>query len=86
MGYSDVTGKELQRQVLLRARQLPGVQSATMADFAPLTFTIHSDGVFPEGYLPRLHDNANSGEIEAQMQRRLNALDRAQSLIHDVEK
>jgi len=32
------------------------------------------------------HDNANSGEIEAQMQRRLNALDRAQSLIHDVEK
>ena len=53
MGYSDETGKEFQRQVLLRVRQLPGVQSATMADFAPLTFTIHSDGVFPEGYVPR---------------------------------
>ena len=35
MGYNDVTGKELQRQMLLRVRQLPGVQSATMADFAP---------------------------------------------------
>jgi len=60
MGYSDVTGKELQRQVLLRVRQLPGVQSATMADFAPLTFTIHSDGVFPEGYLPRLHEDMDT--------------------------
>jgi len=60
MGYSDVTGKELQRQVLLRVRQLPGVQSATMADFAPLTFTIHSDVVFPEGYLPRLHEDMDT--------------------------
>jgi predicted permease len=28
-----------------------------MADFAPLTFTIHSDGVFPEGYVPRVHED-----------------------------
>jgi alpha-glucosidase len=31
-------------------------------------------------------DNANASEIEVQTQRRLNALDRAQKLIHDVEK
>jgi arginine deiminase len=31
-------------------------------------------------------DNANSNEIDAQRQRRLNALDRAQKLIDDVEK
>ena len=42
-------------------RQLPGVQSATMADFAPLTFTIHSDGVFPEGYVPRVHEDIGDG-------------------------
>ena len=57
MGYTEETGKVFQRQVLERARQLPGVQSATMADFAPLTFSIHSDGVFPEGYVPRLHED-----------------------------
>jgi predicted permease len=57
MGYTGDTGKEFQRQVLERVRQLPGVQSATMADFAPLTFSIHSDGVFPEGYVPRVHED-----------------------------
>ncbi len=60
MGYSDETGKEFQRQVLLKVRQLPGVQSATLADFAPLTFTIHSDGVFPEGYAPRVHEDMDT--------------------------
>ena len=38
-------------------RQLPGVESATLADFSPLTFTIHSDGIFPEGYVPRVHED-----------------------------
>jgi len=36
---------------------LPGVQSATLADFAPLNFTIHSDFVQPEGYVPRPHES-----------------------------
>jgi predicted permease len=57
MGYTEDTGREFQRQVLERVRQLPGVESATMADFAPLTFTIHSDGAFPEGYVPRVHED-----------------------------
>ena len=60
MGYNDETGREFQRQVLLHVRQLPGVQSATMADFAPLTFTIHSDSVFPEGYVPRVHEDMDT--------------------------
>jgi predicted permease len=57
MGYTEQTGKEFEAQVLDRVRQLPGVVSATMADFAPLTFTIHSDGAFPEGYVPRVHED-----------------------------
>jgi predicted permease len=28
-----------------------------MADFSPLSFTIHSEGVLPEGYVPRLHED-----------------------------
>jgi predicted permease len=38
-------------------RQLPGVESATLADFSPLSFTIHSEGVLPEGYVPRPHED-----------------------------
>ena len=49
MGYTDKTGIEFQRQVIARVKQLPGVQSATLADFSPLSFTIHSDGVLPGG-------------------------------------
>lgn len=56
MGYTDKTGAEFHRQLLERLQSLPGVQSATLADFSPLSFTIHSDGVMPEGYVPRLHE------------------------------
>jgi predicted permease len=57
MGYTRATGIEFERQVLARVQQLPGVQSATLADFSPLSFTIHSDFVQPEGYVPRLHES-----------------------------
>src|ERR1035438_10263767 len=57
MGYTDKTGMEFHRQLLARLKELPGVQSATMADFSPLSFTIHSEGVLPEGYVPRLHED-----------------------------
>jgi predicted permease len=60
MGYSDAAGVEFQRQLVERVRQLPGVQSATLADFSPLNFTIHSDGVMPEGYVPRLHESVEA--------------------------
>jgi predicted permease len=60
MGYSDAAGVEFQRQLLERVRELPGVQSATLADFAPLNFTIHTDAVMPEGYVPRLHESVEA--------------------------
>jgi predicted permease len=57
MGYTDKTGTEFQRQVIARVKQLPGVESAVLADFSPLSFTIHSEGVLPEGYVPRPHED-----------------------------
>jgi predicted permease len=57
MGYTGTTGREFDRQLLARVKELPGVQSATLADFSPLSFTIHSDFVQPEGYVPRLHES-----------------------------
>lgn len=65
MGYTNQTGEEFHRQVLERVKALPGVQSATLADFSPLSFTIHSDGVLPEGYVPHLHESmeADRGKV-----------------------
>jgi predicted permease len=57
MGYSEKTGTEFEHQVIERVRQLPGVESATLADFSPLSFTIHSDNEVPEGYVRRLHED-----------------------------
>ena len=57
LGYSREAGMEFQRQVLDRVSHLQGVQSATLADFSPLNFTIHSEGVMPEGYVPRPHES-----------------------------
>jgi len=56
-GYSEEQGIEFSRQLLDRLAALPGVQSVTAADFSPLSFTIHSDSVLPEGYLPRPHED-----------------------------
>ncbi|HEX4756786.1 MAG TPA: ABC transporter permease [Terracidiphilus sp.] len=57
MGYTNAQVDEFDRQLLAHVQQLPGVQSATLADFSPLSFTIHSDGVQPAGYVPHLHES-----------------------------
>jgi len=53
LGYSQDQGIAFHRQLLSRLSALPGVESATLADFSPLSFTIHSENIQPEGYLPR---------------------------------
>jgi len=53
LGYSTAKALELDRQIVARVEALPGVESATLADFSPLSFTIHSDDVMPDGYVPR---------------------------------
>ena len=57
LGYSAKTGAEFERQVIERVKRLPGVESATLADFSPLSFTIHSDNEAPEGYVRRPHED-----------------------------
>jgi putative ABC transport system permease protein len=66
MGYTESKAMEFDRQVVQRVRALPGVESATLADFSPFTFTIHTSNVMPEGYVPQLHetvevDRGNAG-------------------------
>lgn len=57
MGYSDRAGVWFDHQLLTKLQALPGVESATLADFSPLSFTIHTDGVRPEGYVPQPHES-----------------------------
>jgi putative ABC transport system permease protein len=56
-GDSSAQGITFDQHLLEKLRALPGVKSATLADFSPLSFTLHSDTVRPEGYEPRPHES-----------------------------
>jgi predicted permease len=56
-GYSEAQGIAFHRQVLARLEALPGVESVTLADFSPLSFSIHTDYMHPEGYVPLPHES-----------------------------
>ena len=55
-GYTRATALEFNRQALDRLSALPGVESVTLADFSPLSFSIHSDFLQIEGYVPQPHE------------------------------
>jgi predicted permease len=48
-GYDEARGKEFQKRLLERVRALPGVQSAGIADLAPVDLHFSRDRVFIEG-------------------------------------
>jgi len=56
-GYSGGQGIAFHRQLLAKLEALPGVASATLADFSPLSFTLHSGDVHPDGYVPQLRES-----------------------------
>jgi len=56
-GYNRQTYVAFDREVIAKLSTLPGVQSVTLADFSPLSFTIHSDYLGIEGYVPQAHES-----------------------------
>jgi len=56
-GYTRATGAAFDRQVLDRLAALPGVESATLADFSPLSFSLHTDYLQVQGYVPQPHES-----------------------------
>lgn len=52
-GYTRTTGVAFNRQLLAKLSALPGVDSVTLADFSPLSFSIHSDFLQLQGYVPQ---------------------------------
>jgi len=45
------------RDLLAKLDDMPGVESATLADFSPLNFTVHTHYIEPEGYVPQPHES-----------------------------
>ena len=56
-GYTRSTSVAFNRQLLAKLSALPGVESVTLADFSPLSFSIHTDYLQLEGYLPQPHES-----------------------------
>ena len=56
-GYSRDSTVVFGRQVLAKLAALPGVESVTLADFSPLSFSIHSEYFQLEGYVPQPHES-----------------------------
>lgn len=48
-GYDDTRSKDFQRRLLDRARSLPGIQYAGLADFVPLSMSVFNDEIHIEG-------------------------------------
>ena len=62
-GYTEQTGLAFQRELLRRLEQIPGVQSATMADWSALGFLDDTDPLNPEGYLPQRNESLDLPEM-----------------------
>jgi putative ABC transport system permease protein len=56
-GYTSETYVAFDRQIIAKLSALPGVESVTLADFSPLSFTIHTDYLEVEGYLAQPHES-----------------------------
>lgn len=60
-GYTKETGALFDQQVLDKVRALPGVESASLANWTPLGFSSSSDSFLPEGYVPGPHEVVAAG-------------------------
>jgi predicted permease len=56
-GYDEARGRVFQRQALERVRALPGVQSAGLTNWVPLSLNINSSYVYIEGHAPQRGGN-----------------------------
>ncbi len=55
--YDANTGIKFHEELLDKLRALPGVQSAALADWAPMRLQENRTDVAPEGYVPRTHES-----------------------------
>ncbi len=56
-GYTRTTSVAFNRSVLAKIAALPGVEAVTLADFSPLSFSIHTEYLQLQGYVPQPHES-----------------------------
>ncbi|MGB6484978.1 MAG: ABC transporter permease [Candidatus Acidiferrales bacterium] len=57
VGYDQKSGVEFDRQLFAKLQAIPGIQSATLADWVPFGFDFSSYLVQAEGYIPQPHES-----------------------------
>jgi predicted permease len=62
LGYDKNAGKTFDQQLFAKLQAIPGLESATLADWVPLGFASSGEEVKPEGYVPRPHESMVVGE------------------------
>jgi predicted permease len=63
-GYSDDESRVIRHKILERVSALPGVTSASLTDWVPMSFTRKTADVYPEGYAPRPHETLEERRVE----------------------
>jgi predicted permease len=56
-GYSNDDAEMIRHKILDRITALPGVTTASLTDWVPLSFTRKTVDAYPEGYAPRPHES-----------------------------
>jgi predicted permease len=65
LGYDKNAAKTFHQQLFAKLQGIPGVESATLADWVPLGFAASGEEVKPEGYVPRPSESMVVGEASA---------------------
>jgi predicted permease len=60
IGYSRDEIRQFQKNILARARELPGVTQVSLTDWLPMSMNRKTGNAWPEGYVPQPHE---SGEV-----------------------
>jgi predicted permease len=60
-GYRQADGIEFQKQLVAKLETMPGVESATVASWVPLSVGWDFRSVVPEGYVPQPHESMVAG-------------------------
>jgi len=63
-GYSEARGREFQRRLLDKVRAIPGIESAAIIDWLPLSMNFSSDSIYIDGKpIPKPTDAPNAYSI-----------------------
>src|SRR5579875_1604504 len=61
VGYDQESGTQFDRALLAKLDEIPGVKSAALATFLPMSMINNRTTVDAEGYVPRLHESMSMG-------------------------